>query len=250
MNKKTNYLLIKILAILFFICVCECFMNISYADYVDYAECTDKEKIAFDLGTIMDYVDKVYVIEEKEDENGLIYNVKDPIKEDEQVLLAWTGMFDTDGTTLIAEGETATSQKEAVYFAVSQALQLEVDPHADSTQTPIYQNPQKSSKVNSEEQNIDKLIQNGDTFLEGGTTDQLDNTALQNFSKSMFNILFAVGVVVSVITGALLGLKLMVSSIEEQVEAKKLIIPYVIGCIVLFGGFGIWRILVTILQGI
>ena len=159
-------------------------------------------------------------------------------------------MLVSAGTSLIAEVATAKTQEQAVYFAVNQALQLEVDPHADSTQTPIYQNPQKSSKVNSEEQNIDKLIQNGDTFLEGGTTDQLDNTALQNFSKSMFNILFAVGVVVSVITGALLGLKLMVSSIEEQVEAKKLIIPYVIGCIVLFGGFGIWRILVTILQGI
>lgn len=247
MNKKTNYLLFKILAILFFICVCECFMNISYADYVDYA---DEEKIAFDLGTIMDYVDKVYVIEEKEDENGLIYKVKGQINEERDVLLAWTEKLSTDGTRLIAEGENARTQKEAVRFAVNQALQLEVDPHADSTQTPIYQNPQKSSKVNSEEQNIDKLIQNGDTFLEGGTTDQLDNTALQNFSKSMFNILFAVGVVVSVITGALLGLKLMVSSIEEQVEAKKLIIPYVIGCIVLFGGFGIWRILVTILQGI
>ena len=248
MNKKTNYLLFKILAILFFICVCECFMNISYAEY------TDEEKIAFDLGTyptIMDYVDEVYGIDENEDENGgSIYKVKGQINENRDVLLAWTEKFVTAGTPLIAEGATAKTQKEAVYFAVRQALQLEVDPHADSTQTPIYQNPQKSSKVNSEEQNIDKLIQNGDTFLEGGTTDQLDNTALQNFSKSMFNILFAVGVVVSVITGALLGLKLMVSSIEEQVEAKKLIVPYVVGCVVLFGGFGIWKIIVTILQGI
>ena len=85
MNKKTNYLLFKILAILFFICVCECFMNISYADYADYAKCTDEQKKEFDLGTIVEYVDKVYEIDEKEDENGLIYNVKDPIKEIEEV---------------------------------------------------------------------------------------------------------------------------------------------------------------------
>ena len=43
-------------------------------------------------------------------------------------------------------------------------------------------------------------------------------------------------------------IKLMASNIDTKVEAKNLLIPYVVGCIVVFGGFGIWKIVVTILQ--
>ena len=66
----------------------------------------------------------------------------------------------------------------------------------------------------------------------------------------MYNILLAIGVVVAVIVGALIGIKLMASSVDEQAEAKKLVIPYIVGCFILFGGFGIWKIIINILQGI
>ena len=42
----------------------------------------------------------------------------------------------------------------------------------------------------------------------------------------------------------------MVSGIEGKVEAKQLLVPYVVGCVMIFGGFGIWKLVVTILQGI
>ena len=41
----------------------------------------------------------------------------------------------------------------------------------------------------------------------------------------------------------------MASNIDTKVEAKKLLIPYVVGCVVVFGGFAIWKIVVSILQG-
>ena len=66
----------------------------------------------------------------------------------------------------------------------------------------------------------------------------------------MYNILLAVGVAVAVIVGAIIGIKLMVAPIEEKAEAKKLLVPYVAGCVVVFAGFGIWQLVVTILQGI
>ena len=49
--------------------------------------------------------------------------------------------------------------------------------------------------------------------------------------------------------GGIIGIKLMISSASEKAEAKKLLVPYVVGCVVVFGGFGIWKLVVTILQG-
>ena len=58
----------------------------------------------------------------------------------------------------------------------------------------------------------------------------------------MYNILLAVGVAVAVIVGGIIGLRFMtVTSAEEKAEITKLLIPYLIGCIVVFGGFAIWR---------
>ena len=117
------------------------------------------------------------------------------------------------------------------------------------TNSPIYQYPQKTSQNDNSEESLEDVIADGDAFLEKGNIN-INQTALQNFSKTMYNILLAIGVVVAVIIGALIGLKLMTASVEEKAEAKKLIIPYIVGCFIVFGGFGIWKIVITILQGI
>lgn len=115
--------------------------------------------------------------------------------------------------------------------------------------SPIYQYPQKTSSSANSEQNLENLITDGENFLSKGSV-QVNQTALQNFSRTMYNILLVIGVVVAVIVGAIIGVKLMTSSVDEQVEAKKLVIPYIIGCVIVFGGFGIWKLVVTILQGV
>ena len=42
----------------------------------------------------------------------------------------------------------------------------------------------------------------------------------------------------------------MVGSVEEQAKIKETLIPYVIGCVIIFGAFGIWKLLVTLLSSI
>ena len=37
---------------------------------------------------------------------------------------------------------------------------------------------------------------------------------------------------------------------SKKAEVKKSLIPYVAGCVVVFGAFTIWKIIVTILQSI
>ena len=43
-----------------------------------------------------------------------------------------------------------------------------------------------------------------------------------------------------------MGIKFMIGSVEEKAEIKAALVPFVIGCIVVFGAFGIWKIVVTI----
>lgn len=58
--------------------------------------------------------------------------------------------------------------------------------------------------------------------------------------------LMALGICLAVIIGAILGIKIMWGSIEQQVKAKEMLIPYAIGCIVIFGAFGIWKLCINI----
>lgn len=96
---------------------------------------------------------------------------------------------------------------------------------------------------------LDSTISNADDFVNnGGATAVYDTSSLQRFSSTMYNILLTIGIVVAVIVGAIIGIKLMSSGIDTKVEAKKLLIPYLAGCVVVFGGFAIWKIVVTILQ--
>ena len=64
----------------------------------------------------------------------------------------------------------------------------------------------------------------------------------------MYNILITIATFVAVLVGGILGVKIMIASADEKAQVKELLIPYVIGCIVVFGAFGIWKLVVTILQ--
>ena len=114
----------------------------------------------------------------------------------------------------------------------------------------IYKYPSKEdTTVGNAEKSLENMISDADNFINRGET-TINQTTLSNFSKTMYNILLAVGVVVAVIVGAIIGLKFMTDSIEEKVKAKELLVPYIVGCVVVFGGFAIWKLVVTILQNV
>ena len=96
------------------------------------------------------------------------------------------------------------------------------------------------------------IIKDGNDFItegeSGGTDDEIDNSELESTIKDIYNALLTLGVVLSVIIGAILGIKYMLGSVEEQAKTKELLFPYVTGCIVTFGAFGIWKILINVLS--
>ena len=67
-------------------------------------------------------------------------------------------------------------------------------------------------------------------------------------SNTLYNILLVTGILIALIVGMILGIKFIMGGIEEKAEIKTMIIPYIVGCVVVFGAFTIWKIVVDILQ--
>ena len=97
---------------------------------------------------------------------------------------------------------------------------------------------------------IDDVISDGDSFIGLGSNDKVQVSDLQAFSKNIYNILLTIGIVVAVISGIIIGIKYMLGSVEEKADIKGLLISYIAGCVIVFGAFAIWKLVVTILQGV
>ena len=52
------------------------------------------------------------------------------------------------------------------------------------------------------------------------------------------------------IVGTIIGIQFMVASAEDKAKVKEALVPYIIGCAVIFGAFTIWSIVVNIGQDI
>lgn len=86
-----------------------------------------------------------------------------------------------------------------------------------------------------------------DNAEKGGT---IDTGKLEKGSDTIFNTLLAVGTVVAVLVGAILGIQFMTAGIDKKVEVKQALFPYIISCVILFGSFGIWKLVVTIMNDV
>lgn len=97
-----------------------------------------------------------------------------------------------------------------------------------------------------------EMINEADAFLEaGGNGDSIiKEEELKTLSDTIYNILLVVAIIVAVILGALLGIKFLMEGASGKAEVQKALLPYIIGCVVVFGSFTIWKIVVEVLQGL
>lgn len=95
---------------------------------------------------------------------------------------------------------------------------------------------------------IGDVITGGDNFMQAGNSGGIgiDHSKLQDTSKTINNILIIVGMCVAVVISSVLGIKFMLGSVDEKAQVKDALVPFVIGCMVVFGAFGIWRIFINI----
>lgn len=99
---------------------------------------------------------------------------------------------------------------------------------------------------------LSNIVSGADSFIKDGQQDgsKIDNQDIHNLSDSLYNILLIIGTVIAMIVGVVLGIQFITGSVEAKSKVKEALIPYVVGCIVIFGAFGIWKLAITILQGI
>ena len=83
---------------------------------------------------------------------------------------------------------------------------------------------------------------------EAEANDKISEDNMKVLSNTLHNILLVVGIIIAIIVVLVLGIKFIMGSLEEKAEVKNMIIPYIIGCVVLFGAFTIWQIVVELLQ--
>ena len=65
-----------------------------------------------------------------------------------------------------------------------------------------------------------------------------------------FILSIPLGIIVAVLAGMIIGIRFMLGGAEEKANIKEILVPYVVGCVVVFGAFAIWKIVVTILSQI
>ena len=87
------------------------------------------------------------------------------------------------------------------------------------------------------------FVNNGEN---GGNV--INNDALKEGSNTLYNVLLVIGIAVAFIWGIVLGIQFITGSLGEKADVKKYLIVYLIGCIIIFGAFGIWRFLLQLLQ--
>lgn len=87
------------------------------------------------------------------------------------------------------------------------------------------------------------FVKNGEN---GGNV--INNDALKEGSNTLYNVLLVIGIAVAFIWGIVLGIQFVTGSLGEKADVKKNLIVYLVGCVIIFGAFGIWRLLLQLLQ--
>lgn len=95
---------------------------------------------------------------------------------------------------------------------------------------------------------LDDIFSSGKEFLEEGEPieNKINTTELKNTSDYIYRTLLVIAIIVAVIIAMILGIQFMAASADEKAKVKEAIIPFIVGCIVVFGAFTIWKIIVNI----
>lgn len=106
--------------------------------------------------------------------------------------------------------------------------------------------------IKAQAYSIENIFSDAQNFLQAGNSvdETINKAALKDTSNFIYKLLLAIGVIVAFIVGVVLGIQFMVSSAEDKAKVKEALVAYVISCIVLFGAYGIWSIVVNTAQDI
>ena len=96
------------------------------------------------------------------------------------------------------------------------------------------------------------IINSGDSFLERGEQGALvdeeagSDEEVKETISILYNSLLTLGVIITIAVGGVIGISFMIASAEDKAKIKESMVPYVVGSILIFGAFGIWKLFITI----
>ena len=152
-----------------------------------------------------------------------------------------------------------SERKDEIYeYAMENYSEVLKDTEAGkiiSGDKPVYENTLIGYNPDSTATKVDPddIIKDGDEFMSTGGSSDIVTINQENANtvfESIYNILLAIGITVTVVWGLVIAIKLMVASVEEKAEYKQMLWPYLIGCIVIFGSFIIWKIVIIIMNNV
>ena len=94
------------------------------------------------------------------------------------------------------------------------------------------------------------IISGSENFISVATEQKINESNLKDVSNTLYNVLLVLAIIVSVIVGICMGIKFVTAGAEGKADMKQAFVPYIIGNVVVFGAFGIWRIVVIVLNTI
>ncbi len=94
------------------------------------------------------------------------------------------------------------------------------------------------------------IIEQGDKFINSkdSSIKTLKEDELNDLSNTLYNVLLIIAIIAAFIVGGILGIKFITAGVEGKADIKELLLPYFIGCIVIFGAFTIWKLVVLALK--
>ena len=100
----------------------------------------------------------------------------------------------------------------------------------------------------------DEIINDGTDFLQTGKENQdfvfINGDKVENASSMLFNVLFSIGIGISLLIGLYLGIKFMISSVDDKANIKESLLPYFAGVIIMLASFSIWKLILVLLQAL
>lgn len=99
---------------------------------------------------------------------------------------------------------------------------------------------------------LDDILKGGNEFLKAdeGTTLPVDQSGIKSLSNTVSGILLSIAIIVTLVSAVVMGINFTVQSVEDKAQIKESMIPWVIGIIISFGAFSIWKITMSIFYNV
>lgn len=93
------------------------------------------------------------------------------------------------------------------------------------------------------------VISGGKDFISSSDNKfSVSESKLKDTSSSIYNILLMLSFIIVACIGIYLGIKYMWAGVDEKADVKNALVIFTVGCIVIYGAFGIWKVIANFVQ--